>query len=102
LLAMKSKASTIVVRYRHRSVLADHMTSPFELSASRLEDRAIYDVDSLFASLDLLKCSDAIMPYSDRMCEWMAAREIETLVINRGELDEKTTQFIQLLREHYE
>ncbi|EHD1695708.1 LysR family transcriptional regulator [Vibrio vulnificus] len=99
---------------RHRSVLADHMTSPFELSASRLEDRAIYDVDSLFASLDLLKCSDAIMPYSDRMCEWMAAREIETLVINRqqlgnvgiyaakGELDEKTTQFIQLLREHYE
>ncbi|KFK48136.1 LysR family transcriptional regulator, partial [Vibrio vulnificus] len=70
----------------HRSVLADHMTSPFELSASRIEDRAIYDVDSLFASLDLSKSSHAIMPYRDRMCEWMAAKEIATLVITRQQL----------------
>lgn len=99
---------------RHRSVLAEHITSPFDLNAQRYQDRAVYDVDSLSASLDLLKSSNAVMPYSDRMCEWMAEREVQTLVINqaqignigiytnKGVMDEKVRQFVEILKDHYE
>lgn len=98
---------------RHRSVLAEHMSSPFDLANQRFQGRAIYDVDSLSASLDLLKASDAVMPYTDKMCLWMAEHQIETLVVNqeqRGNIgvytkkgvdDEKTHHFVQLLRESH-
>lgn len=67
---------------RHRSVLAEHASLAQQYSEQRENKRTIYDIDSLFASLDILEKIDAVMPYSDRMCNWMASKHMETLVIN--------------------
>lgn len=44
--------------------------------------RQIYHVDSLAASLDILRYTDAVMPYSCKLCQWMEAHGAKTLVIN--------------------
>ena len=41
-----------------------------------------FEIDSLFASLDLLKITDAIMPFSDKMTPWMEAQHINLCYIN--------------------
>ena len=96
---------------RHNSVLSDHVNSQEDAMESQLVGRDVYDVDSLFASIDMLKMTDAVMPYSQKMCAWMKEREIETLLVNEERLgnvgiytkqgidDQKIQRFVQILQE---
>ena len=95
---------------RHNSVLSDHVNSQPGGRDSEIVGRDIYDVDSLFASLDMLRMSDAVMPYSHKMCEWMEERGFETLLIDdskrgnvglyakQGADDLKIKSFIDILQ----
>lgn len=74
------------------------------------ENRLVYDVDSLSASVDLLNMTDSIMPYSNHMQNWLYKRDIVMLSVNReliGNIgvyckaylsDYKIKQFIDLVR----
>ncbi|CAH6870811.1 Transcriptional regulator [Vibrio chagasii] len=95
---------------RHNSVLSDHVNSQPGGRDSETVGRDIYDVDSLFASLDMLRMSDAVMPYSHKMCDWMEERGFETLLIDdskrgnvglyakQGADDLKIKSFIDILQ----
>ncbi|MGL4380242.1 MAG: LysR family transcriptional regulator [Vibrio sp.] len=67
---------------RHRSVLSEYYASQMEAALGHDSSKKIYHIDSLMASLDVLKCTDAIMPYSSKMCQWMEARSVKVLSIN--------------------
>ncbi|EGQ9411905.1 LysR family transcriptional regulator [Vibrio cholerae] len=67
---------------RHRSVLAEQHISKMDTVFAQDVGRQIYHVDSLAASLDILRCTDAVMPYSSKLCQWMEAHGAKTLVIN--------------------
>lgn len=42
----------------------------------------VFEVDSLFASIDLLKTTDAVMPFSNKMRGWMEKQHIDVCYIN--------------------
>ncbi|WKY60169.1 LysR family transcriptional regulator [Vibrio sp. SNU_ST1] len=71
---------------RHNSVLSDHVNSQPGGRDTEVVGRDVYDVDSLFASLDMLRMSDAVMPYSHKMCDWMKDKGFETLLIDDSKL----------------
>ncbi len=71
---------------RHASVLADHMQSPVSIDLERDAGRPVYNVDSFSASLDLLSSSDAIMPYSSEMSQWMEHKAFTTLLVDKSKL----------------
>ncbi|WP_429751857.1 LysR family transcriptional regulator [Vibrio minamisatsumaniensis] len=95
---------------RHNSVLSDHVNSQSSGRDAEVIGRDVYDVDSLFPSLDMLSMSDAVMPYSHKMCDWMNKRGFETLLIDdskRGNVglytkvgadDLKIKTFIEILQ----
>ncbi|CDT55939.1 LysR family transcriptional regulator [Vibrio coralliirubri] len=95
---------------RHNSVLSDHVNSQSGGRDAEVVGRDVYDVDSLFASLDMLRMSDAVMPYSHKMCDWMKKRGFETLLIDdskrgnvglyakQGADDLKIKTFIEILQ----
>lgn len=97
---------------RHNSVLSDHVNSQIMTKESEHLGRDIYDVDSLSASIDLLKMTDAVMPYSHTMCQWMEEQGVETLLVNserlgnvglyakQGVKDKKIEAFIEILQQH--
>lgn len=97
---------------RHRTMLTEHASLAKQYTEQRESKRAIYDVDSLFASIDILEMANAIMPYSDKMCHWMARRNIATLTINKkkkgnvgiyikqGIANPKITSFIEILTKY--
>lgn len=48
---------------------------------NRSQERICYDVDNLSVSLDLLKQTDAIMPYTSKLKPWLEAQKITCLDI---------------------
>lgn len=96
---------------RHNSVLSDHVNSQSGGRDAEVVGRDVYDVDSLFASLDMLRMSDAVMPYSHKMCDWMKKRGFETLLIDdskrgnvglyakQGARDKKIEAFIEIIQQ---
>ncbi|SBT12343.1 LysR family transcriptional regulator [Vibrio celticus] len=96
---------------RHNSVLSDHVNSQSGGRDAEVVGRDVYDVDSLFASLDMLRMSDAVMPYSHKMCDWMKKRGFETLLIDdskrgnvglyakQGARDKKIEAFIEIIKQ---
>ncbi|WP_217564101.1 LysR family transcriptional regulator [Vibrio cholerae] len=71
---------------RHRSVLAEQHISKMDTVFVQDVGRQIYHVDSLTASLDILRYTDAVMPYSSKMCQWMEAHGAKVLVINAAQV----------------
>lgn len=94
---------------RHSVVLADHMKSQMGISSD--VGRSTYNVDSFSASLDILRSSDAIMPYSCELSAWMMQKGFETLFIDENKLgnvgiyhkigcdDEKVLSMIERIRQ---
>lgn len=50
------------------------------------ETKVVFELDSLFASIDLLKVSDAVMPYSDKMLDWMQAQGVKCCYIDQEKI----------------
>ncbi|WED24892.1 LysR family transcriptional regulator [Vibrio sp. JC009] len=97
---------------RHQSVLApEHSRQERMYEHSRMENRICYDIDSLSASIDMVNMTHAVMPYTSMMKEWLEAKDIETVYINKEQIgnvgiytkygirNQKVTQFIQLLQD---
>lgn len=94
---------------RHSVVLADHMKSQMGISSD--VGRSTYNVDSFSASLDILRSSDAIMPYSSELSAWMMQKGFKTLFIDENKLgnvgiyhklgcdDEKVLSMIERIRQ---
>ncbi len=43
------------------------------------ESNAQYEVDSLYASVDILCASDAVMPYTNKLASWLEQRSVKAL-----------------------
>ncbi|GMQ48308.1 LysR family transcriptional regulator [Vibrio sp. 10N] len=56
---------------RHQSVLANGL--PHD---TQFDERIIYDVDSVMASMDMLHMTQAIMPYSHKASDWLEQHDI--------------------------
>lgn len=97
---------------RHHSVLEDHLAQHQLIRKDGQDNRLIYDVDAVPASIDMLNMTDAIMPYSSEMQSWMKDKGLETLLVNddqignvgiytkQGHDDEKIVQLIELIKKH--
>ncbi|USD67309.1 LysR family transcriptional regulator [Vibrio sp. SCSIO 43136] len=95
---------------RHHSVLNSVIDFTSEIQKGVSDTSVVYQVDSLLASLDLLKATDAIMPYSDCMQAWMKKNGIELLSVNHERVgnvgiyhkrqleDQKTLDLIDKMR----
>ncbi|CAM2764280.1 LysR family transcriptional regulator [Vibrio diazotrophicus] len=93
---------------RHSVVLADHMKSQMDISSD--VGRSTYNVDSFSASLDILRSSDAMMPYSSKLSAWMMQKGFKTLFIDENKIgnvgiyhklgcdDEKVLSMIERIR----
>lgn len=69
--------------------------------------QVVFEVDSLSASLDLLRTTNALMPYSEKMTDWMHQRGISLLRVDEKKMgnvgiyykrkldDEKATHLIR-------
>nr|WP_241802840.1 LysR family transcriptional regulator [Aliivibrio logei] len=62
---------------RDGKVLNDKGAETFAIKAQQA--KVVYELDSLKASIDMLKMSDAIMPYTDKIKEKMTQQNIVTL-----------------------
>lgn len=97
---------------RHQAVLSAESTRQNIISQQeRTFNRVCYDIDSLTASIDMLKMSQAIMPYTDKLANWLGQRGVTTLSVNRQKIgnigiytkngisSEKIELFINLLQQ---
>lgn len=96
---------------RHHSVLADHLAQHQMIRKDGQDNRLIYDVDAVPASIDMLNMTDAVMPYSSEMQRWMESKGIETLLVNEDQIgnvgiytkqghdDEKISLLIDLIKQ---
>ncbi|OCH13752.1 LysR family transcriptional regulator [Aliivibrio sp. 1S165] len=64
---------------RDGKVLNDKGAETFAIKAQQV--KVVYELDSLKASIDMLKMSDSIMPYTDKIKEKMKDQNIATLPI---------------------
>ena len=64
---------------RDGKVLNDKGAETFAIKAQQV--KVVYELDSLKASIDMLKMSDSIMPYTDKIKEKMKDQNIVTLPI---------------------
>ncbi len=59
---------------RYSSVVTDSINY-FDNDSSRAEgNKVIYELDSLLAGIDMLKMTDAVMPYTNKVALWMEQR----------------------------
>ncbi len=92
-----------------RCAVHDHMKSQMGISSD--VGRSTYNVDSFSASLDILRSSDAIMPYSSKLSAWMMQKGFKALFIDENKLgnvgiyhklgcdDEKVLSMIERIRQ---
>jgi DNA-binding transcriptional LysR family regulator len=92
---------------RHGDVLTEEGAELFTVAAQ--ETRVIYELDSLTASIDMVKMSNAIMPYTSMMEAQMNEHELRRLWLNQdqvgqvgiytkvGTLTEPTSALIDLI-----
>ena len=92
---------------RHGDVLTEEGAELFTVAAQ--ETRVIYELDSLSASIDMVKMSNAIMPYTSKIAELLREEGLEQLWLNEeqlgqvgiytkvGTLTEPTTALIDLI-----
>ncbi|MGX1926725.1 LysR family transcriptional regulator [Vibrio sp. NH-7] len=92
---------------RHGDVLTEEGAELFTVAAQ--ETRVIYEMDSLSASIDMVKMSDAIMPYTSKIAKELAEQGLVQLWLNKdqlgqvgiytkvGTLTEPTTALIELI-----
>lgn len=66
---------------RHQSVLANGLPHNTEL-----DERIIYDVDSVSASIDMLKMTPAVMPYSNHAHEWLTSQGLVMINIDHAKV----------------
>lgn len=66
---------------RHQSVLSNGL--PHD---SSLEERVVYDVDSVLASIDMLHMTQAVMPYSHRAAQWLAGLGLTACHIDKNKV----------------
>ncbi|WP_342652380.1 LysR family transcriptional regulator [Vibrio metschnikovii] len=71
---------------RDIKVLSEHYQLVSQNNQQYNNQKTIYDVNSLSASIDILTNTDSIMPYSNKMCEWMKKKDIYTLIINESKM----------------
>ncbi|MEZ9133803.1 LysR family transcriptional regulator [Vibrio breoganii] len=95
---------------RHGDILSQKSLE--EISSFERTQVVTYNVYSLSASLDLLKASNAVMPYTDRMSSFFEEQNIQTLCMNEkqlgqvgiytkvGALSEKTRVLVRLISEY--
>tara|TARA_Y100001956_G_C4125348_1_gene189728 strand:- start:2259 stop:3155 length:897 start_codon:yes stop_codon:yes gene_type:complete len=69
---------------RHGDVLTEEGAELFTVAAQ--ETRVIYELDSLSASIDMVKMSDAIMPYTAKMVDQLERRGLVPLWLNKEQL----------------
>lgn len=97
---------------RHYKSLDSQTITNMTLNQAHTRDnRQVYEVDSLSASVDVLTMTDAIMPYTNHMKNWLSKRDIVTLSVNAkrtGQVgvyckahlrDHKIKQLIELVRQ---
>lgn len=94
---------------RHQSVLSNGL--PHDGS---LEERVVYDVDSVLASIDMLHMTQAVMPYSHRAEQWLSSLGLKACHIDRqkvgnigiytklGEHKNSVNELIYLLKQNVE
>jgi DNA-binding transcriptional LysR family regulator len=94
---------------RHQSVLANGLPHD-EL----LEERIVYDVDSVLASIDMLNMTHAVMPYSHRAEHWLSDLGLVCCYIDRqkvgnigiytklGESKSSVNELIHLINQNVE
>lgn len=97
---------------RHGEVLTEEGAELFTVAAQ--QSRVIYELDSLSASIDMVKMSDAIMPYTSQMAEQLERRGLVALRLNEaqigqvgiytkaGTMTEPTSTLIELIRQQAE
>lgn len=95
---------------RHADIL--NQQSLEKISMIERSKQVIYSVYSLSASIDMLKRSDAIMPYTNRMLKIFKERGVSLLCLNEvqlgqvgiytkaGELSDKTRSLIDIISTH--
>lgn len=69
---------------RHGDVLTEEGAELFTVAAQ--ETRVIYELDSLSASIDMVKMSNAIMPYTSKMADYMHERGLVQLWLNQDQI----------------
>ncbi|MGR5175683.1 LysR family transcriptional regulator [Vibrio mediterranei] len=92
---------------RHQTVLANGL--PHD---DLLEERIIYDVDSVLASIDMLHMTQAVMPYSHLAETWLSGLGLSTCYTDKtkvgnigiytklGETKSTVSEFVTLLKQH--
>lgn len=72
---------------RHQSILIPLHSKQNQLSEQqRMQGRVCYDVNSLSASIDILKSTDAVMPYTAELSDWFESRGLKTFAINPNQI----------------
>ncbi|WP_332403578.1 LysR family transcriptional regulator [Vibrio metschnikovii] len=71
---------------RDIKVLSEHYQLVSQNNQQYDNQKIIYDINSLSASIDILTNTDSIMPYSNKMCAWMKKKDIHTLMINESKM----------------
>ncbi|MCL9773811.1 LysR family transcriptional regulator [Vibrio methylphosphonaticus] len=66
---------------RHQSILAHGL--PHDRA---LEERIVYDIDSVAASIDMLKITPAVMPYSHHANEWLTSQGLIQISTDRSKV----------------
>lgn len=71
---------------RDIKVLSEHYQLISQNNQQYDNQKTIYDINSLSASIDILTNTDSVMPYSNKMCAWMKKKDIQTLMINESKM----------------
>ncbi len=69
---------------RHQNVLAEHVKMDTSRAGYDVHKRQCFDVDSLVASVDVLKKTDAVMPYTSKLITWFEKQGLICLMIDKS------------------